>query len=373
MEEWVYRQPVEIHFGLGSIQYLRDAIRCVEGSRGLLVTSPSFVRKGEDQIMIGLSEDLISRVYSEVTPNPDVEHCDKCAGMLREDRCDFVVALGGGSVIDCAKLAASVCRSDKPASFYLDGNPLPDDSLPVIAIPTTAGTGSEVTSVAVISDHSRGIKVPLCSDRFYPRVAIVDPALTVGMPPYLTACTGFDALCHAIEAYWSRNHQPICDALAIKAARLVLDNLVEACNSSIKARVNMAEASLIAGLAFAQPRTNSSHVCSYPLTGRYGIPHGEACAMTIDHFIRLNASKGCERTKSLAMALGFYTPEALAVEISNMKRNCGLRLGLAEYNLSHDDIDALAGACLHPNMCNNPVKVSYDDLLSIFTTLVTTK
>ena len=371
MESWDYRQPVEIHFGSGSMQYISEAIKRVGGKHGLLITSPSFVRNGKADTLVTLSGGAIDAIDASVSPNPDVTHCDACAELIRQHGYDFVVALGGGSVIDCAKAAAAISLSDKPAACYLDGMPLPQSALPLIAMPTTAGTGSEVTSVAVISDHTRGLKVPLSADTLYPRIAIVDPMLTAGMSPYLTACTGFDVLCHAIEAYWSRRHQPVCDALAIKAARLVLDNLLEARQPlpSAKAREHMAEASVLAGLAFAQPRTNSAHVCSYPLTSRYGIPHGEACAMTIDHFIRFNAANGCQRTMSLAHALGFVSPEALAVRISNLKQNCDLRLGLAEFKLTHADIESLADACMHPNMTSNPVKVTYSDLLDLFTVL----
>ena len=369
---WTYRQPVEVHFGRGVVEYLAEAIKRIGGHRGLLVTSPSFVRRGIVGDLAVRYGSAVVGIYSAVSPNPDVTECDACAAMLRENGCDFVVALGGGSVIDCAKAAAAVCRDTLPAAAYLDGAQLPASVLPIIAIPTTAGTGSEVTSVAVLSDHARGLKAPLRSDGFYPKVAIVDPALTDSMSPRMTACTGFDVLCHAIEAYWSRNHQPVCDALAIQAARLVLDNLLKAFDepADTVARDRMAEASVTAGLAFALPKTNCAHVCSYPLTSRYGIPHGEACAMTIDSFIRLNGRKGSDRAATLAHALGFDSPDALADAVHSLKTATGMRLDLKEYRLGAAEVESLARACLHPNMRNNPVYVTLDDLLQLFSDLV---
>ncbi|MDE6334238.1 MAG: iron-containing alcohol dehydrogenase [Muribaculaceae bacterium] len=370
--EWTYRQPVEIHFGRGKLDYLPEAIRKTGARRGLLVTSPSFVRRGIAARIMDLCGDTLSGIYSGVSPNPDVAECDACADMLRSGQCDIVVAVGGGSVIDCAKAAAAVCRGTAPAAGYLDGNPLPAGILPLIAVPTTAGTGSEVTSVAVLSDHRRGIKAPLSSDGFYPRIAIVDPSLTDTMSPYMTACTGFDVLCHAIEAYWSRNHQPVCDALAVQAANLVLGYLPAAFAdpADTEARDQMAEASVMAGLAFAIPKTNCAHVCSYPLTARYGIPHGEACAMTIDRFIRLNGRKGSKRAVSMARSLGFDGPDALADAVHELKVATGMRLDLKEFRLGEADVASLAEACMHPNMRNNAAEVTSADLLQLFKDLV---
>ncbi len=369
--EWGYRQPVDVHFGRGILDSLPDAVDRLGGHKGLLVTSPSFVSRGVAGRLVDMCGGRLAAVYSGVSPNPDVTECDACAAMLRDGGCDFVVALGGGSVIDCAKAAAAVCRADAAAAEYLDGRPLPSDVLPIIAIPTTAGTGSEVTPVSVLSDHSHGIKAPLRCDGFYPRIALVDPSLTDSMSPYMTACTGFDVLCHAIEAYWSRRHQPVCDALAIQVARLVLDNLLRAFTepTDTEARDRMAEASVTAGMAFALPGTNCAHVCSYPLTGRYNIPHGEACAMTIDSFIRLNGRKGSDRAVSLACALGYDSPEVLADAVSALKSATGMRPDLSEFHLGDADVESIAAACMHPNMRNNPVEVTYDELLQLFRAL----
>lgn len=367
--EWQYSQPVRVIFGDGSLGRLTAELEALGLSRGLLVTSPSFVRRGLAARLVDDSRGLIGHIYSDVSPNPDVTQCDACADIIRRHGCGFVVALGGGSVLDCAKAAAAVAAADVPAAACLAGDaPLPAPLIPVIAVPTTAGTGSEVTSVAVLSDHARGIKAPLSSPALYPLLAIVDPTLTATLPSYITACSGLDALCHAVEAYWSRHHLPPCDALALSAAATILEWLPRAVAdpSDAEARARMAEASLLAGLAFALPKTTSAHACSYPLTNRLGIPHGEACALTLTWFMRLNAARGCTRTAELAHHLGFPDAGALADAIDSLRERTGLRAGLAELRLPDDTVALLARESRHPNLLNNPVEISDADLADLY-------
>ena len=284
---------------------------------------------------------------------------------------DLVVALGGGSVIDLAKAAAMICLTSDSIADYLDtGRVLPEARLPLIAIPTTAGTGSEVTDVSVLSDHVRRLKVPLKSASLYPVVAIVDPELTYSLPPHLTASTGFDVLSHAIEAYWSLHHQPVCDALAVHAAGLVLRYLKAAFEEPLSAvaREKMAEASVMAGLAFTLPRTTSVHACSYPLTNLLGIPHGEACALTLDRFIRLNAA-GCERVEALARLLGYAGSGALADAVVSLKHVTGMRCDLCDFHLSDEQLNELVLGSQHPNLRNNPIEITPDMLRELYVSL----
>lgn len=369
METWNYAQPVRIVFGAGKVKSLPDEIKKFGGRRGVLVTSPSFVKRGVVQQLVSDSGGLLVDVYSSVSPNPDVRECDACCEVMRRAQADFVVAMGGGSVLDCAKAAAVFALAEAPALAYLNGSlPIPARHLPLIAVPTTAGTGSEITCVSVLSDHERGIKAPLSADSFYPTLALVDSQLTLSVPRHLTACTGFDVLCHATEAYWSRWHQPICDALAVHAARLVLANLQAVVNdgSNAVARDHMAEASVIAGLAFTQPKTTSAHACSYALTRLLDIPHGEACALTIDHFMRINLEHGCERIDTFARLLGYADGYALADAYTALKRATGVRCGLTSYHLDEEQIEALVKASQHPNLKNNPVEITPDMLHALY-------
>lgn len=369
---WTYRQPVKIEFGQGAIGRLPEVLRSLGIGRALLVTSPSFVARGLADSLVAATEGAICGVYSDVAPNPDVAQCDACAELLCSLGCDGVVALGGGSVIDCAKAASVFCLSRRPATDYLaTGLAIPAEHLPLVAVPTTSGTGSEVTSVSVLSDHARGVKAPMAADAFFPAVALVDPDLTLTMSPRMTAITGFDALCHAIEAYWSRHHQPVCDALALEAADTLLRTLQRAVAepSDAEARCAMSRGSLMAGLAFAMPKTSAPHACSYPLTNLLGIPHGEACALTVDYFIRFNAAHGDTRVVDMARRLGYASADALADSVAALKVATGLRTDLRDLALDDAALEQLAQASLHPNLANNPVDITIDDLRTLYQTI----
>ena len=373
--DWTYTQPVRILFGEGRVAELAQVVRAVGGTRGMLVSTPHFARNGYADNLVATSEGLLTSVFSDLSPNPDVTEVDACASALREAGCDCVVALGGGSALDLAKAAASmaVCGTSI-REFHGTGVAVPPEHLPLIAIPTTAGTGSEVTCVSVLSDHAAGRKAPINADGFYPAVAIVDPRLTWSMPPHVTACTGIDVLCHAIEGYWSRGHQPICDALAIHAARLVFRHLESAVldGEDAAAREGMAEASVIAGLAFTLPKTTSSHACSFPLTNIYGIPHGEACGLTLDWFCRVNADAQGGRVQALAHDLGCADAEELAERIAELKRAVGLRVGLADLALTDGQIAELVRLSHHPNLDNNPVAITDEMLDEMYRALAST-
>ncbi len=366
---WNYMQPVTIRFGNGRIKGLAEEVKALGGNRGILITSPSFVKRGLAAKVQKESEGLICVIYGGVSPNPDIKECEACISMINDHECDFVVALGGGSVLDCAKAAAVMCQEERPVKAYMeDASLLPDTSLPLIAVPTTAGTGSEITCVSVLSDHEAGVKKPLSCDAFYPTLAIVDPELTYSVPPHTTACTGMDVLCHALEAYWSKHHFPIGDALAVHALKLVFDYLQLACEQPehALAREKMAEASVIAGLAFTIPKTTSAHACSYPLTNLLGIAHGEACGLTIDHFLRINGAEDDGRLLELAKMLGFKDVEALADGIDSLKRTIGVRTDLKDLQLDEEQKEALVQGSKHPNLLNNPVEITETMLRDLY-------
>lgn len=358
---WNYSQPVAVHFGNGRLSELGNEIKALGGQKGMLITSPSFHRKGIADRLISDSEGRIICMYHNISPNPQVSECQTCIDVIRENSCDFVVALGGGSVLDCAKAAAAMSTEERPAGDYMvKGASMPQKSLPLIAVPTTAGTGSEITSVAVLSDHEKGIKAPLSCDAFYPAAAIIDPELTYSVPPHITACTGMDVLCHALEAYWSRYHQPACDALSVHALKLVFANLRTVCSEpeNAGAREKMAEASVMAGMAFAIPKTTSAHACSYPLTNLLGIAHGEACALTIDYFLHINAAHDDGRLQELAVLLGFGSVDRLEAELISLKKDIGIMPDLKGFDIDDEMFNRLVRDSRHPNLLNNPVEIT---------------
>ncbi len=370
--EWIYSEPVRIVFGKGKLSELSNEIKKIDGQKGLIISSPSFVKNGLINKILQANPS-IKVVFSEVAPNPDVQECDTCSELIQKNNCDFVIALGGGSVIDCAKAAASFSTTNIKALEYLKGNyPIPAKALPIIAIPTTAGTGSEITSVSVLSDHTTGLKKPLNDPHFFATVAIVDPELTYSVPPYITACTGMDVLCHALEAYWNIHHLPVCDALAVQALKNVFKYLPTAYKqpNNEEAREKMAEASVLAGLAFCVPRTTSSHACSYPLTSMFNIAHGDACGLTIDYFCKINAQQEQDgRINDLAQTLGFADGLALAEAITKLKLELGLLTNLKQYAIDDQKLEELVQASKNPIIKNNPVEISDAILRTMYNSL----
>lgn len=363
---WEYLQPVTIQFGNGIRKELKAAAESLGCKDGLLVADPFFTASGLAEQLVSESGGILTGIYSEVSPNPDVTEVDACARLLRENKHGFVVALGGGSALDCAKAAASIClTNDSIRKYHGTGEAMPLAHLPLIAVPTTAGTGSEVTCVSVLTDHANGKKSPIVSNGFYPSIALIDPELTYSMPPKVTASTGIDVLCHALEGFWSKGHQPVCDALAQHACKLVFTYLKRAYvdGSDREAREKMAEASVIAGLAFTLPKTTASHACSFPLTNLYHIPHGEACGLTLDYFARINASAEGGRLETFAKEIGFTGVEEMAERIHALKEELGLLNDLKHLNLTDAQIDELVRISRHPNLYNNPVEIT-DEMLS---------
>ncbi len=363
---WEYLQPVVIRFGEGVSGKIRQVAEDLGCSKGLLVSDPFFMKSGLAEKIVETSEGVLTGIYSQISPNPEVVEVDACAEQIRESQIDFLVALGGGSALDCAKAAGSICfTEDSIRKYHGTGENMPQKHLPLIAIPTTAGTGSEVTCVAVLSDKELGKKGPIVSNGFYPSIALIDPELTYTLPPYMTASTGIDVLCHALEGFWSKGHQPVCDALALHACKIVFRYLKTVYNNpqDKEARAKMAEASVIAGLAFTLPKTTSSHACSFPLTNLLHIPHGEACGLTLDYFARINADAQNGRVHEFAKELGFKDMYDMADAIHQLKTDIGLRTNLKEFNLTDEQVADLVRISRHPNLYNNPIDIT-DEMLN---------
>ena len=368
---WSYKQPTEISFGIGRRKTLPDVVARF-GERPALVTDTGLRGMPMTVEIRGLLGEG-TLFFAEVEPNPTVATVDRLASLLQEHESDVVVALGGGSALDCAKAACSAaCQEGSIRLYHSEGKALDGRCLPLIAIPTTAGTGSEVTPISVLDDTEKGLKAPFAHDNFYPRAAIVDPELTLTLPRSVTAMTGFDALSHAIEGYWSKNHQPICDLMALESVKLVFANLPRALadGSDLVAREGMSLGALFGGLAFQLPKTAAVHACSYPLTSAYHLPHGAACAFTLDHFVRFNGPAMGERGTVLARAAGFEGMDAFADAIARMKLDAGLPTKLSEVGVGRGDLDALVQASFHPVMNNNPRPVTAEALNTIYRELL---
>jgi len=367
--EWTYSQPVKLIFGTGTVKSLAKIVMELGLKNGLLVSDPIFIKNGLAAKVVDYSQGILVAVFSDITPNTTVSNVDDCAKIIRENNIEFVAALGGGSSLDCAKAACSVGKTPySVVEFHSGKRQLGKECIPLIAIPTTSGTGSEVTPVAVLSDPERGVKAPLVSDNFYPICAIIDPALTLTVPSAITASTGMDVLSHALEGFWSKNHQPICDAMALHAARLVFEYLLPAYldGENLVAKEKMSEASVIAGLAFGLPKTAGSHACSFPLTSIYHIAHGESCAFTLDAFTKINAEAEGGRLHNFAKMLGFKDAIGMADRIHEMKKAMGMKTTLMDACIPEEKLNELASLSQHPNMLNNPVPMDFASILGMY-------
>ena len=359
--EFLYTQPVRIRFGAGSFSRLNETLAELGLQRCVLVCDP-FLRPTVTAMTQKTS--AICAIFSDVEPNPQLSGVQAVAELLRKHAADGVIGVGGGSTMDTAKFAAAIARDGGDAIAYFRGTrPFPKEHIPVITVPTTAGTGSEVTQVSVISHGAE--KKTVNNPAFMPLAAIVDPELTYSVPPRTTMNTGLDALAHALEGYWSRNHQPISDLMAVEAVRLVLENLEGAYRDDPTAREQMSLAALLGGLSFALPKTAGCHACSYPLSEDCGLPHGEACAFTLDSFVQINAD---ERLETLCRKVGLRGTEELSERIAAFKKLGGLRTRLSE--LGSVDVGKLArDAAVHPLMRNNPVAMDEAALRAMFEAL----
>ena len=359
-----YRNPKII----GSVKGIPEVLEKRNYNNVLIITDAGIRSLGlTERLEQTLKRSCISyHIYDKTVANPTTVNVDEALHMYLDNDCQAIIGFGGGSSMDCAKATAARIAKPHQSLAQMKGILKIHKKLPLlIAIPTTAGTGSEVTCVSVLSDHANGKKAPIVSEGFYPAAAIIDPELTYTMPPQVTAGTGIDVLSHAIEGYWSKGHQPICDVLAMHAAELVFKYVYRAYRKpdDEEAREKMCEASLIAGLAFTLPKTTSSHACSFPLTNIYHIPHGEACGLTLDYFIRINAKgEGGERVEEFARRIGFKDAEEMADAVLELKKKMGLRCDLKDLELDDDQIAELVRISRHPNLYNNPVEIT-DEML----------
>lgn len=374
MTPWNYHSPVRILFGAGSRHRLPVELRQAP-ARTAWVVDPGIAHTDRLRRLLDECAATPDDVWSGVLPNPTLASVDDLAARLRATGAERIVAIGGGSALDTAKAAAGAAALGVPAEAFHTGRHGPEAALPVIAMPTTAGTGSEVTPVAVLTDPVRGVKAPIGSPALYPRLAIVDPEWTHSMPPAVTASTGIDALSHALEATWSIHHLPICDALAEAAAAMILEALPTAYRdgTNAEARTRMALGSLLAGMAFAQTRTAAVHACSFPLTQRFGLPHGVACGLTLEAFLRFNAEAIPDRLEAPARRLGYPSVDALATAIRDLKRSLGLPLTLRDAGIGADAVTTLADESVHPNLQNNPRPVTHNDLIDLYTRIAGTR
>jgi alcohol dehydrogenase class IV len=366
--------PTKLLFGAGCSNDVGKWLKDLGSSKILLVTDAGLKNIGvagriENRIR---NEDLTVVTYSDVKENPTVENVHEGRDLIKKENIDAVVALGGGSSMDAAKAMGILSAHDGSIVEYELGlKPFVRNGPPLIAIPTTSGTGSEATMGAVITDPTTHRKFDVVDPMMAPRLSLVDPLLTVSLPAALTGATGMDALTHAIEGYTATLASPLTDALHLKAIELIGKNLVKAYTdgNNKEARTNIMMASLIAGIGFPNSGLGAVHGLSLPLGGRFNIPHGIANAIILPHVMNFNLSSCPNKFSDIAQALDGKNknPEQSVEAVLKLRKELSIPV-LRSYDIQLKDLPLLAKDALgrNSNCVTNPKVVTEVNAIEIY-------
>ena len=365
--------------GSDSLTSAMDTMRDYGWRRALIVTDAVLNKIGMvANIQKSLQErDIVSVVFDGTHPNPTTANVAAGLKILKENNCDCIISLGGGSPHDCAKGIALVATNGGDICDYEGVDRSAKPQLPMIAINTTAGTAAEMTRFCIITDEVRHIKMAIVDKHVTPVLSVNDSSLMVGMPKSLTAATGMDALTHAIEAYVSIAATPITDACALKAMTMIAENLTHAVEdgSNAVAREAMAYAQFLAGMAFNNASLGYVHAMAHQLGGFYDLPHGVCNAILLPHVQTFNCKAAAPRLRDCAQAMGVDVSQMTAeqgaqaciAEIRSLARQVNIPAGLRDLNVKEADFPILATNALK-DACGftNPIQATHDEIMAIY-------
>lgn len=381
MTPFVFNTAASIQFGAGALDQLGDMARARMGSRVMVISDPGLVDLG----MVDRAVEILERaaldvvVFADVQADPPEHVIHAAVEMATDAQVQGIIGLGGGSSLDVAKLVAVLALGQEDlAGMYGVGN-TKGPRLPLILVPTTSGTGSEVTMVSIVTTGASE-KMGVVSPVILPDVALLDPELTYGLPPHITAATGIDAMVHAIEAYASvsPNNNPVSRNLACEALRLMGGALERAVHdgNDTDARADMLLGSMLAGQAFANSPVAAVHALAYPIGGHFKVPHGLSNALVLPHVLRFNAVTAPKPYAEIAPYVfpemaGMGTQEAAAAfaeEMQALSVRCGLQQGLREVGIGRDDLPMMARDAMNQTrlLVNNPREVDEAAALGIY-------
>lgn len=378
MNEFTFSVPQNIIVGRGSLAKLPEVAEKSGGKKAFIISGPHLNKMGIVQSCVDAlkAKGIESSVFTETEGNPSVETVDKASAAYKESGADFIVALGGGSPMDVAKAVGVVARYGGSITEYEGADKVPGDIIPLIAVPTTAGTGSEVTAFSVITDHSRNYKLTVFSYKLIPSYAILDAELLTTAPASVAAACGIDAMVHALEAYISTAASPFSDAMAEKALELIGANIrcYAANRGDIEAAENMLVGSLFAGIAFSWARLGDVHAMSHPVSAYFNVPHGVANAILLPTIVEYNmlTDKGkylniYNYIAELPTAPEEFTADMLVDELLNLNEALGIPAGLEEAGVTKDKFDAMADDAMKSgNIAVNPRSTTKKDVLALY-------
>jgi alcohol dehydrogenase len=380
MQSFTVTQPTRLQFGAGTVKDLGKTVKDFNGSKVLLVMDPGLVKAGMlERLTAPLEQEGIPFIlYDEIDPEPGLKLADKGCALAQETGCDCVVGAGGGSAMDVAKAIAILLTNGGKAVDYLGLGLIKKPGVPKIMVPTSAGTGAEVTFTAVFINEETGSKGGMNGDPLYPDAAILDPELTLSLPATVTAYTGIDALTHALEAYTSTQAHTISEMYSLEAIDLIARNLPAACanGGNLEARSAMLMGALLGGKALAIAGVGLVHAMAYPMGGMFRVPHGLANAVLLPYVVQYNLPGNYEKFALLAEVLGQNTEglsrrdaASLCVEaLYDLNKDVGIPATLKELDIPFDKIPEMAEIALTVTrpVENNPRQPSLADVIAVY-------
>ncbi|MDD6254450.1 MAG: iron-containing alcohol dehydrogenase [Eubacteriales bacterium] len=371
-------QPLHTVIGSGSLAEIPGLAKRIDCKKALVVTDEGLKKIGTLKMVTDVldKEGVPYETYAEVRPNPTCAMVRAAYKKFTEGGCDYLIALGGGSAMDCSKAVSIMATNGGDVKDYEGVNKSKVKGAPMIAINTTAGTGSEVTLFYIITDEERKVKMAMVDPHCLAYAAVDDPEVMAGMPPSLTAATGMDALTHAIEAYTANGHYPFCDGLAIEAIKLIARFLERAVvnGRDMIARENMCWAQYMAGVAFSNAGLGMVHAMAHQLGGFYNMPHGQCNAMLLPHVMEYNKSINKKRYADVGKALGIPT-DAMTIDqaadatikwIVDISKRINIP-ALKDSKFDPKDVPTLAANAMHDAcMAANAIQPAVEDVEATF-------
>ena len=370
--------------GPDSIEQIADIVKDYGASRVLIISDKGVARAGLIDRPKALLEaaGIAVSILDDTPPEPEVEQANAIVTAAKNSGCDMVVGIGGGSAMDVAKLTAVLLNNDVTLRELLDKAPIPRRGLPTLMIPTTAGTGSETTPNSIVLVPEDELKVGIVSPKLMPDCVILDPKMTLGLPPAITASTGMDALCHAIECYTSKKGNPFSEMIALKAISLITRSIRRAfkTGTDIDARHDMLLGAMYGGMCIATSSTTAVHALAYPLGGKYRIAHGVSNAILLPFVMRFNAVGNEDKFRDVAVAMGLdvdpadskAATEKFIEAIFELNRDLQIPSDLKRWNITAADLETLGeGADKVTRMLdNNPRPMDEAETREIYTQLI---
>lgn len=372
-----YHNPTAIEFGWGALARLPELVKSVGGRRALVVGDPGVAKAGlVDRVVKALGGSVPVITFTDVESDPDARSVDAGVQLARSKECDVIIGIGGGSAMDVAKVIGVMLTNPGNIRDYNGMGKIGKPGAPVIAIPTTSGTGSELTIWSVLSDKEKKTKFGVGSVLNCARIALLDPELTMSLPPAITAATGIDALTHALESYVNTATQPISEAMSEQSMSLIARSLRLAVSqpANKEARADMLLASTIAAMAFNSTRLGLAHAFAMPLGSRFHIPHGLANAIMLPVVMRFNLPGNLAKFARIAQIFGERTEglslreaaERSVAAIEQLQADIGITQKLGDFGMTEADLqDVAAEAILSGNVAVNPRQPTLDDMKAL--------